>query len=64
MTAHIACVAALGAVAAAIGVVLDILTHPKPKPPTQPSTCAELIERHQSTGVPAHITIKCRGHIE
>ncbi len=24
------------------------------------STCPELIVKHQSTGVPAHITIKCR----
>jgi hypothetical protein len=28
------------------------------KPP--PSICPELIAKHQSTGVPAHITIKCR----
>jgi hypothetical protein len=28
------------------------------KPP--PSNCHELIKRHQSTGLPAHITIKCR----
>ena len=63
MTAHIACVAALGAVAAAVGVVLDILTHPKAAAPTQPSTCAELIAKHKSTGVPAHIQIKCEGKV-
>jgi len=32
------------------------------KPP--PSICPELIAKHQSTGMPAHIQIKCREHIE
>jgi hypothetical protein len=32
--------------------------------PKLPSPCPELIKRHQATGVPAHIQIKCREHIE
>jgi hypothetical protein len=31
--------------------------------PTQPSPCPELIAKHQSTGVPAHIQIKCREYL-
>jgi hypothetical protein len=49
------------AVMAVSGLVVMLLDH-RTKPP--PSTCPELIKRHQATGVPAHIQIKCREHIE
>jgi hypothetical protein len=45
------------AVMAVSGVTVMLLDH-QPKPP--PSPCPELIAKHQSTGVPAHIQIKCR----
>jgi hypothetical protein len=44
-------------VMAVSGLVVMLLDH-QPKPP--PSTCPELIAKHQSTGLPAHIQIKCR----
>jgi hypothetical protein len=49
------------AVMAVSGVAVMLLAH-RTKPP--PSNCPELIKRHQATGVPAHIQIKCREHIE
>jgi hypothetical protein len=49
------------AVMAVSGLTVMLLDH-RTKPP--PSTCPELIAKHQSTGLPAHITIKCREHIE
>jgi hypothetical protein len=45
------------AVMAVSGLTVMLLNH-RTKPP--PSTCPELIKRHQATGVPAHITIKCK----
>ncbi len=45
------------AVMAVSGLTVMLMAH-QPKPP--PSICPELIKRHQATGVPAHITIKCR----
>lgn len=45
------------AVIAVSGLTVILLDRqPKPKP----SPCPELIEKHQLTGVPAHIKIKCR----
>jgi hypothetical protein len=43
-------------VMAVSGLVVMLLERTKPPP----SICPELIAKHQSTGVPAHITIKCR----
>jgi hypothetical protein len=45
------------AVMAVSGVTVMLLVD-EPKPP--PSICPELIAKHQSTGLPAHIQIKCR----
>jgi hypothetical protein len=45
------------AVMAVTGVTVMLLDHQK-KPP--PSNCPDLIAKHQSTGLPAHIQIKCR----
>ena len=45
------------AVMAVSWLVVRLLDHLK-KPP--PSTCPELIAKHQSTGLPAHIAIKCK----
>jgi hypothetical protein len=39
------------------GVAVMLLAH-RTKPP--PSICPELIAKHQATGLPAHIQIKCR----
>jgi hypothetical protein len=44
------------AVMAVTGVTVMLLDRTKPPP----STCHELIAKHQSTGLPAHIQIKCR----
>ena len=45
------------AVMAVSGLTVMLLDHQtKPKP----SPCPELIEQHRSTGLPAHIQIKCR----
>jgi hypothetical protein len=49
------------AVMAVSGLTVMLLDH-RTKP--LPSPCPELIKRHQATGVPAHIQIKCREHIE
>jgi hypothetical protein len=49
------------AVMAVSGVTVMLLDH-RGKPP--PSTCPELIAKHQSTGLPAHIQIKCREHLK
>jgi len=43
------------AVIAVSAITVQLLEKPKLR-----STCPALIAKHQSTGVPAHITIKCR----
>jgi hypothetical protein len=45
------------AVVAVSGVTVMLLDH-QTKPP--PSICPELIAKHQATGVPAHLKIKCK----
>jgi hypothetical protein len=42
------------------GVTVMLLDHQK-KPKLSP--CVELIEQHRSTGVPAHIQIKCKDYL-
>jgi hypothetical protein len=39
---------------------LCFVTPPEHRTKPPPSICPELIAKHQSTGVPAHITIKCK----
>jgi uncharacterized integral membrane protein len=45
------------AVMAVSGVTVMLLAHQR-KPP--PSICPELIAKHQATGLPAHLKIKCK----
>jgi hypothetical protein len=49
------------AVMAVSGLTVMLLDH-QTKPP--PSICPELIAKHQSTGLPAHIQIKCRERLK
>ena len=49
-----------GAVMLVSGVTVMLLDHQK-KPKLSP--CVELIEQHRSTGVPAHIQIKCKDYL-
>jgi hypothetical protein len=49
-----------GAITSGFFALMYYLLGPTPAPKKPPSPCLELIEKHQATGVPAHIQIKCR----
>ena len=47
--------------AIAVSVLTVMLMDRQKRPP--PSTCPELIAKHQSTGLPAHLKIKCKDYL-
>jgi hypothetical protein len=52
--------ALVGLLTAAASVALHHITQPRPLK----SHCPALIDHYQSTGVPVHVQIKCRGYFE
>lgn len=52
------------AITAGAFALVHYLLGPTPTPTQPTSPCPELIAKHHPTGVPAHIQIKCREHIE